>query len=88
MENATDRIVIKGVTRDGKTFRPSDWAQRLSTAVATQGPDRRIRFHPRVSMAIIDGYDCVVIDSRLAEEDPLLFEFLLNFARDNRLETG
>ncbi|MGE0082712.1 MAG: DUF3579 domain-containing protein, partial [Thiohalomonadaceae bacterium] len=53
-------IVIKGITRQGRTFRPSDWAQRLATAVATLGPDRRIIFHPKVHVATRQGLNCVV----------------------------
>jgi len=80
------RIIIKGITTDGRKFRPSDWAQRLTTAVATPGPGRRIRFHPKVKMATIEGVNAVVIDADLAEEEPLLYEFLLGFARNNALQ--
>ena len=80
------RIIIKGITTDGRKFRPSDWAQRLTTAVATSGPGRRIRFHPKVKMATIEGVNAVVIDASLAEEEPLLYEFLLGFARNNELQ--
>ena len=80
------KIIIKGVTREGRRFRPSDWAQRLTTAVATTGPDRRIRFHPRVHMATVEGVNSVVVETELEGEDPMLFEFLLGFARDNNLE--
>lgn len=81
-----NRIIIKGVTAQGRRFRPSDWAQRLTTAVGHIGPDRRIRFHPKVKMAHIEGINCVVIDPTLTEEDPMLFEFLIGFARENDLE--
>ena len=80
------RIIIKGITTEGRKFRPSDWAQRLTTAVATPGPGRRIRFHPKVKMATIEGVNAVVIDADLAEEEPLLYEFLLGFARNNALQ--
>lgn len=80
------RIIIKGITTEGRKFRPSDWAQRLTTAVATPGPGRRIRFHPKVKMATIEGVNAVVIDADLAEEEPLLYEFLLGFARNNELQ--
>lgn len=80
------KIVIRGVTRQGRRFRPSDWAERLTTAVATTGPGRRIRFHPRVHMATVDGVNSVVVEPELEGEDPMLFEFLMSFARDNDLE--
>lgn len=80
------RIIIKGVTEQGRKFRPSDWAQRITTAVASPGPGRRIRFHPKVKMATIEGVNCVVVDTSLAEEEPLLYEFLIGFARNNELQ--
>lgn len=79
------KVLIRGVTRDGRKFRPSDWAQRLATAVGTPGPGRRIRWHPKVSMVTIDGLNCVAVDKSLEQEDPMLYEFLLNFARFNNL---
>lgn len=80
--------MIKGVTREGRRFRPSDWAQRLTTAVASYGPARRIRFHPKVHMETVGGVNSVVIDADLQDEDPMLFEFLINFARNNDLEVA
>ena len=79
-------FVIKGLTGEGRLFRPSDWAQRLTTAVSTSGPDRRVRFHPRVTMATLQGVNCVVIDAALEQEDQMLFEFLINFGRNNQLQ--
>lgn len=79
-------LIIKGMTRDGRKFRPSDWAQRLTTAVGSQTRGRRIRFHPRVRMASIEGVNAVVVDVSLKDEDPLLFEFLVNFAKGNNLQ--
>lgn len=79
-------IVIKGITTQGRTFRPSDWAQRLATAVAVLGPDRRIIFHPRVRVAMRQGLNCVVVDAALREEQPSLFAFLIGFAESNDLQ--
>ncbi len=80
------KIVIKGVTKDGRKFRPSDWAQRLATAVGTPGTDRRIRYHPKVKVAAIDGINCVVVDKALEESEPMLYSFLVEFADSNNLE--
>lgn len=88
MSESHKKVVIKGVTKDGRRFRPSDWAQRLTTSIATIGRGRRITFHPRVRMATVEGVNCVVVDTRLAEEDPLVYEFLLNFATSNELQVS
>jgi hypothetical protein len=87
MNAAAQTIVIKGITREGRKFRPSDWAQRLTTAVASPGPGKRIRFHPKVHMARIEGVDCVLIDKTLADEEPAVYKFLLQFAEFNNLQT-
>ncbi len=83
---ATEKIIIKGITTSGKKFRPSDWAQRLATAVGTSGPGRRIKYHPKVQVALIEGINCVVIVKSLEEEAPMLYSFLTNFADTNQLQ--
>ncbi|EMR13564.1 hypothetical protein MPL1_04572 [Methylophaga lonarensis MPL] len=84
--SSTQKILIKGITQEGGKFRPSDWAERLCGAVASYGPGRRIRFHPRVRLASIEGVKCVVVDAVLRDENEMLFEFLMDFARDNQLQ--
>ena len=81
-----EQIIIKGVTKDGRRFRPSDWAQRLTTAVGSTSVSRRIEFHPGVKMAMINGVNCVVVDKWVEEKDPRIFDFVMNFAKSNNLE--
>lgn len=76
------------MTVEGKKFRPSDWAERLCGAVATYGPNRHIIFHPKVSLAAIDNIKCVVIDASLEESDEMLFDFLTDFADENKLQVS
>ncbi len=85
MNSNTTKLIINGVTKGGEKFRPSDWAQRLTTAVATCGRDRRIKFHPKVNMATLEGINCVVINADLEDEDPGLFRFLVKFGEENNL---
>lgn len=54
--------------------------------MASYGRGRRIRFHPRVRLASIKGVKCVVVDAVLRDENEMLFEFLMDFARDNQLQ--
>jgi hypothetical protein len=86
MMRENHKLLIKGLTLEGRTFRPSDWAQRLTTAVGTPGPGRRVQFHPKVHMATIDGVNCVVVDGSLQEEDPRLYQFLVSFGKNNGLQ--
>lgn len=85
MSDITGKIIIKGTTVDGRRFRPSDWAQRLTTAVGKPAKNRRIAFHPHVSMVTLEGVNCVAIDPTLEDEEPMLFRFLIDFADSNRL---
>jgi len=80
------KVIIRGLTLDGGKFRPSDWAERLCGAVASYGPGRRIIFHPSVRLATLEGVKSVVIDADLEQRDEMLFDFLLDFAKDNKLQ--
>ncbi len=86
MSGLTGRIIIRGVTEDGRKFRPSDWAERITTAVGKVGAGRRIEFHPKVSMITIEGISCVLVDKSLEQDEPMVFAFLMNFAKSNRLQ--
>jgi hypothetical protein len=86
MSTTAGKIVIKGLTKDGKKFRPSDWAERLTSAVATTGRGRRVIFHPKVHMVTVEGVSCVVVDADLEQSDPMLFGFLMNFGIGNNLQ--
>ncbi|MEZ5444467.1 MAG: DUF3579 domain-containing protein [Gammaproteobacteria bacterium] len=79
-------IVIHGKTADGRTFRPSDWTERLYYAVASYGPHGQVTFNPFVTIKMTEDSRCVVIDTRLREQDPIVFSFVTGFARDNQLQ--
>ena len=79
-------FIIHGVTLDGQTFRPSDWAERLCGVMSQFGADGRMRYSPYVQPTTAEGVRCVVVDERLREIEPLAYNFLLSFARDNELQ--
>ncbi|MDO9226529.1 MAG: DUF3579 domain-containing protein [Pseudomonadota bacterium] len=81
-------IVIRGVTRQGKTFRPSDWATRLAGVESQVGHDHRQRYSPAVQPVTRAGVSCVVIDRRLAALDAGVLKFLMDFASENDLEVS
>jgi hypothetical protein len=89
-ESAADieviEFVIQGVTADGKTFRPSDWAERLCGVMAAFGGDHRMQYSPYVHPVTASGIRCVVVDRRLEELEPMAYRFLLSFANDNALK--
>jgi len=82
----SNMIVIEGVTEDGRTFRPSDWIERISGSLSTFGMDHRIRYSHYLQPQIIDGSKCLVLDPKLKDVNPNAFSFLMDFARGNKLK--
>lgn len=87
--------VIRGVTTTGQRFRPSDWAERLCGVMSCYRPggvatgrDAMIGYSPYCRPTTIDGVKCVIVDVRLRELERMAFDFVMNFARDNNLQTN
>lgn len=87
------QFFIHGVTVHGKTFRPSDWAERLCGVMAPYRPggvgagrDSFIGYSPYVRPVSVGGVRCVIVDERLKELEKLAFNFVMNFAADNELQ--
>ncbi len=80
--------MIKGLTRDGQQFRPSDWSDRLCGVMSAFGADEQLRYSPMVQPALRDGIRCVIVKKELAALEPRLFKFFLSFAVDNDLQIG
>lgn len=83
-------ILIQGLTQDGKQFRPSDWAERLAGVMSQFRPGgaqqgRQISYSPWCEPTVIDGVRCVIVNSELREHEPMAWDFVLNFAKDNNL---
>ena len=79
------KIIIQGVTQDGKQFRPSDWAERMSGNLSTFR-NRRILYSPMLQPIVKDGLKCVQLDPSLRESNPELYESILEFAQSNDLK--
>jgi len=83
---AVVEFVIRGVTLDGRAFRPSDWAERLCGVMAAFGGDHRMHYSPFVHPVSAAGVRCVVVDVRLEQLEPMAYRFLVSFAKDNELQ--
>ena len=83
---AIEKILLRGVTKDGNKFRPSDWAERLYYALATYSPTGRLVFNPLVNLKQGEKYKCFVINPKLEKKDPMTYDFLVEFAKSNNLE--
>jgi hypothetical protein len=87
------KYIIHGRTQSGHVFRPSDWAERLCSALACFQPnppkDRNrqniVAYSKYLIPTIIDDVRAVVLDTQIGDIEPLVLDFVLNFASDNQL---
>ena len=86
---------IQGITKDGKTFRPSDWSERLAGALSSFRPQTgqcssgigaHIGYSPYCVPRVIDGIKCVIVNEALRALEPMAWDFVMHFARDNALQ--
>jgi len=87
---ATKQVVIQGITRDGRTFRPSDWAERLAGVMSPfrpggAAPGSHLSYSPWCVPRVIEGVKAVVVHMDLRAHDVMAWDFVMNFARDNDL---
>ena len=86
------QVFIKGVTRSGRTFRPSDWAERLAGVMSQFRPGggtarigSHIAYSPWCVPTVLDGVKVVIVHTDLKAAEPMAWDFVMNFARDNDL---
>ena len=86
---------IQSITKDGRTFRPSDWAERLASAMSCFRPEGSvggigafIGYSPYCVPTVVDGVKCVIVNEALRNIEPMAWDFVMNFARDNELQLG
>ena len=88
-------FLIQGLTKDGRAFRPSDWAERLASAMSSFRPQGGmdgigafIGYSPYCIPTVVDGVKCVIINEALRGIEPMGWDFVTNFARDNGLRVA
>jgi hypothetical protein len=84
---------IQGLTLEGQPFRPSDWAERLAGAMSCFRPDgvhggigAFIGYSPLCVPRTVSGVKCVIVSEALRDIEPMAWDFVMNFARDNQLQ--
>ncbi|MDH4392844.1 MAG: DUF3579 domain-containing protein [Aquabacterium sp.] len=82
---------IQGITKTGKTFRPSDWSERLAGALSSfrpkgSGIGAHIGYSPYCVPRVIDNIKCVIVNEALRDLEPMAWDFVMHFARDNDLQ--
>jgi len=87
------QVFIQGITLEGRTFRPSDWSERLAGAMSSFRPGGThggigayIGYSPYCVPRVIDGVKCVIVSEALKDIEPMAWDFVMNFARDNHLQ--
>jgi hypothetical protein len=96
MSNPKPReFFIQGITKEGRTFRPSDWAERLAGAMSCFRPGggkggigAAIGYSPYCVPRVINGVKCVIVNEALRGLEPMAWDFVMNFARDNHLQVS
>lgn len=90
--NTPRQFTIQGLTLEGRTFRPSDWAERLAGAMSCFRPGggsggiaAYIGYSPYCVPQVVDGVKCVIVSEALQGIEPMAWDFVMNFARDNQL---
>jgi hypothetical protein len=91
VSSTAKEVIILGRTQGGKTFRPSDWAERLAGVMSSfrpggVQPSSHLSYSPWCIPTVIDGVKAVVVNSQLRELEPMAWDFVLNFAKDNQLQ--
>ncbi|MBU0588659.1 MAG: DUF3579 domain-containing protein [Gammaproteobacteria bacterium] len=84
-------VFILGLTANGKTFRPSDWAERLAGVMSQfcpggKLPGSHLRYSPWCIPTTMNGVKCVVVHRDLRDYDVMAWDFVMNFAKDNELQ--
>jgi hypothetical protein len=53
---------------------------------ARSGPGAHIGYSPYCVPTVINGVKCVIVNEALKDIEPMAWDFVMNFARDNRLQ--
>ena len=89
--NSTKEVFIVGQTRSGKAFRPSDWAERLAGVMSQfrpggAQPGSHLRYSPWCIPTTLNDVKCVIVNRDLRDYDPMAWDFVMNFGKDNDLQ--
>jgi len=93
VSGSAKEVFIQGITSDGRSFRPSDWAERLAGVMSSfrpggAHPGSHLSYSPWCVPTFINGVKCVIVNSQLRDLEPMAWDFVLNFARDNDLQVA
>ena len=86
-------IYILGITQQGRTFRPSDWAERLAGVMSPfrpggPQPGSHVGYSPWCVPTSFGQTKCVIVHRDLRDYDVMAWDFCVNFAKDNGLQVS
>ncbi len=75
------------------SLRLGDWAEGVTGVVSWLGrgggeSGRDVSYSPWCVPTVIGNVKCVVVNTELREHEPMAWDFVMNFARDNDLQVG
>ena len=93
ISHSAKEVFILGLTQDGRTFRPSDWAERLAGVMSQfrpggPQPGSHLGYSPWCVPMSVNGVRCVVVHPDLRDHDVMAWDFCMNFAKDNDLQVS
>ena len=93
VSDTAKEVFIWGLTQDGRQFRPSDWAERLAGVMSSfrpggAQPGSHLSYSPWCVPTVCSGVKCVIVNRELRSHEPMAWDFVLNFAKDNDLQVS
>ncbi len=86
MKIKSEEWLILGITPEGRSFRPSDWVERLCGALACYDRRGRWVYSEYAQPVIHEGQVGIRLKAVLHDIHPSAYQFIMDFARDNRLK--
>lgn len=91
VSTTSKKVYILGTTRSGRTFRPSDWAERLAGVMSQFRPGgaptgRHLAYSPWCVPSSVNNVRCVVVHEDLRAHHVMAWDFVMGFAKDNELQ--
>ena len=85
------QVFIQGITKAGKVFRPSDWAERLCGVMSQfrpggAVPGSHLSYSEWCLPTNLGDVKCVVVHHDLRDNEVMAWDFVMNFAKDNNLQ--
>ena len=85
MQSEVAEFVVQGITLEGKTFEPADWAERLRDSLSSMGHDKNLNYSSYVRPVLSEGIKCLVVRTSLEAANIQAFKLIKHYIADNRL---